>query len=466
MYVRFTFGIFPMLLAISLAGTGVASRRAPASENPSDREVVMIPNGAVPDAGWALARLNNGANMANQSFVYPETANPVRLYLIDTGVAHLDWFAGNSKLTVEHIELIRSAGELEPPESNHAVEHGTRMLSLIAGPETGAALGTPIQLVNFNVYPNGEGTETTSGRIDDAILEAIDYQAAHPGIPAVICLASGSLSGANSYILEESVKLAVAAEITVIVSAGNEGANASNYVPSAYGTQSGVICVGASDADNRHLESSNSGPAVDLYAPGDNVRTLALPNPQPGSYQGMTGTSPAAALATAAAIIELSKNPKLKPVEVEATLTTRADTAVTFPEPDDSVAALVQVEADPEGDSDGDGSADLLEEFFGSNPADSAIAPAAASLVRTPGQVQLDFSVATDLFNPATPYVLNNGATWKVRCSDNLSDWQDATGSLVTGTATAGKLPVSFQMPTTAATCFLRIEVTPAPLLE
>jgi hypothetical protein len=124
---------------------------------------------------------------------------------------------------------------------------------------------------------------------------------------------------------------------------------------------------------------------------------------------------------------------------------------------------MVQVEVDPEGDSDGDGSADLLEQFFGSNPADPATKPAAASLTRLPGQVQLGFSVAAELFNPATPYILGDGSTWKVRWSENLSDWHDATGTLVTGPAVGGKIPVSFQMPSAATSCFLRIEVKPAP---
>jgi hypothetical protein len=432
-----------------------------AGEHDAGLDVPMIPNGAVANAGWALARLNNGGDMASQSFVYPETTNPVRLFLIDSGVAHTGtWFSQNSNLTVEYTELIRTNGD---PLTSNAVEHGSRMLSLIAGPETGAALGTPIQLVSFNVYPNGEGSTTTSARVIDAIKEATSYQAEDPGIPAVICLASGSSLGASSALFKDAVEKAVAAGITVIVSAGNEGANASSYIPSAYGTQAGVICVGASGSDNQHLSSTNFGPAVDLYAPGQNVRTLALPNPQPGSYYLMDGTSPATALATAAAIIELSKNPSLSPAQVETALKSEAAATVATPPPASGPASLVQVQADPEGDSDGDGTADLLESFFGSNPADPAVTPSPLSLTRTPGQAQLGFTVAAELFNPSSPYILTNGGTWKVRWSENLEDWQDASGTLSIGTAVAGKIPLNFSMPSTANSCFLRIEAAPAP---
>lgn len=418
----------------------------------------MTPNGAVADAGWALARLNDGGDMASQSFIYPETSNPVRLFLIDSGVAHTGtWFSQNSNLVVEHTEMIGNP----PAGSTPAVEHGTRMLSLIAGPETGAALGSPIQLVNFNVYPGGEGTTTTSGRVIDALYEAVAFQAAHPGVPAVICLASGSEPNASSSQMQNRIQAAVNAGITVIVSAGNQGANASAYIPSAYGTQAGVICVGASGVNNQHLASTNFGPAVDLYAPGQNVRTLALPHPQPGSYYPMNGTSPATALATAAAIIELSKNPGLSPAQVETALKSGSIASVTAPAT--SPASLIQVVADPEGDSDNDGTADVLEAFFGSNPADADITPSPMSFTRTAGQAQLGFSVAAELFNPANPFLLNNGGTWKVRCSENLSDWNDASGTLNVGAMVAGKIPLTFSMPGTATSCFLRIEVTPAP---
>ncbi len=457
----FVRSILLMLLSAPFVASG--------ADGDSGREIPMVPNGAVSDAGWALARLNDGGDMASESFVYPETTNPVRLFLIDTGVAHLapgSWFAQNPNLKLEYSELISASGD---PATSTAVAHGTRMLSLIAGPETGAALGTPIRLVSFNVYPGAEGAATSSsGRVIDAIKEAIDYQAADPTIPAVICLASGSSLGASSAQLQVAVTNAVAAGITVIVSAGNESANASNYIPSAYGTQAGVICVGASGVNNQHWSESasvgsNSGPAVDLYAPGQDVRTLSLPTPQAGSYQLMTGTSPATALATAAAIIELSKNPGKTPALVETALKSGALASVTAPAPATGPAAMVQVITDPEGDSDSDGTADLLESFFASNPADSTSLPTPMSLTRIPGQAQLGFSVSAELFNAASPYLLANGGTWKVRWSENLATWQDATGTLNLGTAIGGKIPVTFSMPTTATSCFLKIEVTPAP---
>jgi hypothetical protein len=416
--------------------------------------MAVTAHGAVPDAGWALARLNDGDSMVSQSFAYPETTQPVRLFLIDSAVAHLGtWFAQNPNLTLEHSAIIGGT-------SSALTEHGTKMLSLIAGPVTGAAVGTPIHLVSFDIYPGGE---STVDRITEAIYEAVDYQLANPGTPGVICIANGSVSALNAPpSMADAIESAIEEGLTVVVSAGNEGLEASQFVPSSFGTLSGVICVGASDANNVHLQMSNKGPAVDLYAPGQSVRCINHSAPFSGTYGTMTGTSPATALTAAAAIIELSKNPNLTPAEVESALKGESLASVTVPPPLAATASMVQVQPDPEGDSDGDGTADIIERFFGSNPADPSTLPSPATVTRTPGHAQLTFLVAADLYNNGSG-TLSDGSTWKIRCSENLKDWSDATGTLSPGAPVAGKIPVIFSMPTTAPSCFMRIEVVPAP---
>ncbi|MCW1922818.1 S8 family serine peptidase [Luteolibacter arcticus] len=458
---RLSRGIFRILLPI-LAITQVSAEPFEETRAPAEREIPIEPNGAVADAGWALGRLNKGGCMANASFVYPETTTPVRLYLIDTGVSDAGtWFAQNKNLKSFRSELVRGGND---PQFSTVVAHGTQMLSLIAGPETGAALGTPIHVVNYNIYP-GTSPTTTSGRLADAIDRAIGDHAANPALRSVICIAHGSsYPGAQTGILEGAIQEAVDAGITVVVSAGNEGGNASSYIPGAYGTRSGIVCVGASDLNNGILPSSNTGPAVDLFAPGQDVRTLKLSNPQPGSYDFASGTSPASALTAAAALIQLSINPTLTPAQVEEALTTKAAPSVILSQTAPA-ELLVQVLPDPETDSDLDGVNDILENFFGSNSANAAIKPVPMAIARVSGQARLSFNVASDLFNPATPYVLADGSTWKVWMSDNLTDWQDATttGALSPGTAANGVIPMTFSVPNAASKVFLRIDVTLPP---
>ena len=465
---RISRGIFRFLLPIlaigqALAEPSVETRARTEQGTPAERDILIEPNGAVANAGWALGRLNTGGCMSNCSFVYPETSAPVRLYLIDTGVAHTTtWFAQNTNLKSFRSELIRANGD---PTTSSVTAHGTQMLSLIAGPETGAAVGTPIHVVNYNIYP-GNSTSTTLGRLQMAIIEAIDDHTTNPvKMPAVLCIANSSTYQATSSFLESLIDEAVEAGITVVVSAGNQKSNAANYIPSSYGTKPGVICVGATGTDNNPWVEgnigTNTGTPVDLYAPGQNVWTVNPTNPQPGNYGSANGTSPASALTAAAALIQLSINPLLHPDEVEDALTETAYAPVAARGAE--ATALVQVLPDPEGDSDLDGASDIIESFFGSNPANSSVLPAPMTIARVGGQAQLSFRVSSDLFNPATPFVLTDGSTWKVRVSGNLQDWQDATGTLVPGTAADGVIPMTYTVSNGASKVFLRIDVTPPP---
>lgn len=413
--------------------------------------VEMVPNGEIEDAGWALARLNNGTPSETRSFAYPETTTRVRLYLIDTSVKHTStWFAKNAKLSFKGTTRVFST-----PKTSGAFTHGSRMLGIIAGPETGAAIGTPIDVVNFDVYPGKDpSATTTSGTVASAVNQARNhYLSTSPKIPSVICIASGSTKPESDAILEYYVKAAVSSGITVVVSAGNLGKNASSYIPAAYGVNPGVITVGATDKNNVPLATSNFGPAVDLYAPGDDVRTLRYANPANGYYDLMDGTSPAAGLTAAAALIELSKNPTLTPAQVEQALVGRAYTTAER-------AALVQVEPPvEEPDSDGDGVADVLEAFFGSNLADADSKPLVPAISVADGQVTLAFKVAIPLFNSLEPYRLANGSGWKIQISDNLIDWQDAESTITEGIAEEGLLPLRVTVPAVHEKSFLRVEV-------
>ncbi len=455
--IRHFHGILRFLLSAPLVACGQLSPGNSLDVRVAEeRDIPIVTNGAVADSGWALARLNDGGCFSGTSFAYPETTTPVRLYLIDTGVAHADtWFSQNAKLESFRSVLVRGVGD---PTTSSAVTHGTQMLSLIAGPGTGAAQGTPIHVVNFNIYPGPEGSPSSSGLLESAILDATDDARDHPGFRSVICIANGSNGEAHSALLGEVIGEAVAAGIPVIVSAGNKGANAANYIPAAFGTQDGVICVGASDLNNAKLPNSNFGDAVDLYAPGLSVRTVNVVNPQQ-SFSTATGTSPAAALTTAAALIQLSLNPNLTPAALEALLTTTAYAA----EPAAPTMSLVQVQPDPEGDSDLDGTSDLLETFFGSNPADATTKPTPLTISRVAGQAQLSFPISSELFDPANPLILTDGSTWKARISHDLKDWQDAAGTLTPGAETDGVIPMVLSVPNASSPCFMRIEVKPAP---
>jgi hypothetical protein len=398
---------------------------------------------------WTLGPLTEGSGPPILYF-YPQTTQPVRLYLIDTAVKHgSTWFSQNPKLTLKPTVRL-------PSGSSRSFKHGTRMLSIIAGPETGAALGTPIEVVNYDVYPKGEGTNSDISFVASAVgMAHADHLTSTSPMPAVICIAGGSINIAESYVLRSNINSAVAAGITVVVSAGNLGVDVSaGYIPAIYGLDPGIICVGANGENGLRLPMSNFGEPVDLYAPGEDIRTLRFLTPKSGTYELMTGTSPAAGLATAAALIELSLNPQLTPAQVEQALTGE----IASP-------AFAALRAAGQGagvsDRDNDGTDDLLEAFFGSDPTDPESRAKPVQIGTVAGHFRLSFGVAAALFDAADPHFLSNGTAWRVQVSTDLGSWKEAEGTLTTGTAVDGIIPVSYDIPQAGPSGFLRIEVSP-----
>ena len=189
------------------------------------------------------------------------------------------------------------------------------MLSLICDLKAGVSPGTPIKVRNYDVYTSG--ATTTAGKLASAIYDAVGhYQDSNPRIPSVICIASSSSLAGTSSILKSAISAAVAEGLTVVVSAGNNGADASGYIPTSYGTTEGVVSVGASNNTNNQIAMSNFGAPVTLLAPGKDVLVMN----ETGSYVKMTGTSPSAALAAGTALTELSMDGSLTPAALEAKL--------------------------------------------------------------------------------------------------------------------------------------------------
>lgn len=77
-----------------------------------------------------------------------------------------------------------------------------------------------------------------------------------------------SLGGSYSAALNSAVKSTVGKGVTVVVAAGNDNDDASNYSPASEAT---AITVGAIDADDNRASFSNYGSLVDVFGPGVNI---------------------------------------------------------------------------------------------------------------------------------------------------------------------------------------------------
>lgn len=453
--------------------------------------ILMAPNGIITEPGWSLEKIGNEYPVAN-AFTYPDTTVPVRLYLIDTAVQNPEsWVADNPNLTFEGTIQIPVGYSGDQPTTSVPLKHGTQLLSLIVGSTTGIAAGTPIHVLNYDVYPTSG--QTTIGQISDAIMSATDHATGPNTVKmrSVICIATSSLSPATSAMLKDSIDVAVQLGITVVVSAGNLGQDASSYVPCAYGTTDGVICVGSSDSSDAILSTSNHGASVDILSPGYYVSTRAESATSPVVL--MTGTSPATALVAGAALTELSLKGSLSPAEVENTLKASAKIVASWRVLRTTTASIKRIDT-PDGiifsnprpleatetdqpvtplasrvggslpdaplDSNSNGVPDLVETFHGST---LSTPPPSTLSIASPGQVQYKFPISSELFSNATPFVLDDGTTWKVTCSTNFKSWDVPVGAMSKITDAQGQAWLTVTFPNDHPSCFVRIAINPKP---
>ena len=342
---------------------------------------------------------------------------------------------------------------------------------------------------------------TTATHIASAVYRAAaHYQDTSKETPSVICIASSSDMLGTSNVLRSAIEYAVDAGVTVVVSAGNSGADAGSYIPAAYGDIEGVICVGASNSSDYRISSSNTGDDVDILAPGD----MILAKSEDGADVFMQGTSPAAAIVAGSALAELSMNGSLTPAELEATLVSAAIAsptsgappvirstplaAATISLPDGFLTdpALLIALSSAQFPEDEDESEEPPAED--PNPGDTSAPPAEPSAPRdefhqqtlnmlhgsahggeaaisvykiSSQEMGFTFPVDFSLLDGEDLFTLSNGYTWRIRCTDDLSSWEIPQGKLVKNTAPDGSVWLTARVPITSETCYLRIEVAP-----
>jgi len=167
----------------------------------------------------------------------------------------------------------------------------------------GAAWGVSIMPVHLS--------DTTSSSLEDEIeglLWAVEHGA------GVINLSLGSSEPDLAEL--DAIRYAIDSGVTVVASAGNSGPGAGIQYPAGY---PGVISVGATDRWNGVAAFSNSGPGLDLVAPGSDIVTWAA-DAREYFIVLTSGTSFAAPMVTGIVALMLSEAPDLTPPQVETML--------------------------------------------------------------------------------------------------------------------------------------------------
>ncbi|WP_199443601.1 S8 family peptidase [Umezawaea beigongshangensis] len=276
-----------------------------------EADTVVTSHARRPDPVWNLDRVDQRSAVLDSAYTYPEEAGAgVTAYVVDTGMrtGH-DEFGGRASLGVDLV------GDGRTGQDCAAEGHGTHVAGTVGGSVHGLADRTDLVAVRV-LDCGGRGTVSR-------VVAGVDWITRHARRPAVVNM---SLGGARSAIEEEAVTSSIGTGLTYVVSAGNSERDACDHSPA--GTPE-AITVGASNAlDERasgwssQSPGSNYGSCVDVFAPGDEIRSAH--NASDTASATLNGTSMAAPHVTGAAALVLSKYPDATPAEVTDILLGRA----------------------------------------------------------------------------------------------------------------------------------------------
>ena len=217
---------------------------------------------------WGLDRIDERELRLDGKIATPNLGSGVEAYIIDTGI-RLDHSEFKGRINSESFSAY-------PSGPNDCEGHGTHVAGTVAGSTWGVAPQARLTAVRV-LDCNG------SGLLSD-IIKGIDWMITdhRAGEPAV---ANMSLGGSYSATENAAVQRAIDDGITMVVAAGNEATSACNRSPAS---APNAITVGATDEWDTEAYFSNSGPCVDLYAPGVYIRSAS--NLSSTAWEELSGT--------------------------------------------------------------------------------------------------------------------------------------------------------------------------------
>ncbi|TDB74578.1 type VII secretion-associated serine protease mycosin [Micromonospora sp. KC723] len=222
-------------------------------------------------------------------------------------------------------QVLDGADFLDPggDGSRDCAGHGTGVASIIAaGPAEGVAFTglapharvLPVRVSEQQVVQGRESGRTV-GAADfaRAIRWAVDHDADVLNLSVVLYV--------DDPAVREAVAYAVRRDVVVVAAAGNlHGSGDPRPFPAAY---EGVLGVGAIGPDGSRADFSQTGPYVDLVAPGGDVLMAA-----PGQgHRRAEGTSYAAPFVAATAALVRQYRPELTAAQVAQRIVDTADPA-------------------------------------------------------------------------------------------------------------------------------------------
>jgi subtilisin family serine protease len=230
----------------------------------------------------------------------------VRIGVVDTG-----W-------QQDHPDLVnKAAGEKDFVDEDLVAEaegndyHGTSVAG-VAAAETNNNLG--VASIGFNTRFVMARACADVCRTEDT-APAIDWLAQEQHVK-IVNLSFGAVypDGTTDPLLSDAIRQAQEAGALVVAGAGNNGVYTDNHYPSCF---EGVLGVGAVDEAGEPKWYPNTGPCVDLIAPGERVLTTTRWSQAfPYEYGYVTGTSFSAPQVAGTAALIKAKNRDLSAKQI------------------------------------------------------------------------------------------------------------------------------------------------------
>ncbi|MGH3392238.1 MAG: type VII secretion-associated serine protease mycosin [Actinomadura sp.] len=288
--------------AMVTAGAVAFAPMAAAAEPPAG--ACTNPDEALPaikDLPWAQ-------RMLDPKSVWPHsTGKGVTVAVIDSGVdSDHPQMRDGAVLRGEDFYL-----QGDHPGNFDCASHGTAVASIIAArraPGVGfAGLAPEARILPVRVSDRAVGENGAAERIDSKVLARGIWYAVKSGAKVINLSLAGT---AKNHYVEDAIRNARSKDVVVIAAAGDsrQGESGPAY-PAAY---PGVIGVGAVDQSGVLLSGSQTGPHVDLVAPGGDVLAAV----RAGGHRYWDGTSVATAFVSGAAALVRARRPELSADEV------------------------------------------------------------------------------------------------------------------------------------------------------
>ncbi len=227
---------------------------------------------------WGLDRIDQESSTLNGQYVFNATGAGVTAYVIDTGIrsTHVE-FGGRASSAADFI----GADSCNTAGNNDCFNHGTHVAGIIGGATFGVAKGVTIRSIKVcNAAGNCPVSATVGG---------INFATNEHNSTVNRAVANISLRFPPTQALDDAVRGSLNAGVTYAIAAGNNMTDAAFFSPQRVGE---ALTVGASDITNAMAWFSNSGPIVDLFAPGAGV--LSATNASDTASAFFDGTSMAA----------------------------------------------------------------------------------------------------------------------------------------------------------------------------